>query len=204
MTAEELSRRLTNHNLVQIGIALGCIPASIFLWFFSFWYFRVTFYFLLDLLIDDAHTVSLILAWLCMIPLLIEGVRNTRPLFEASELGRSGFSGMMQVWQDRPSAVGVRMAHAGAMMFVITQLLYAAPRTMVLAIKAFKSRLPTDEATVGGAAKILRELKASRNWTPAATYQDRGAALPLLLRMELIWADDKGGGMQVRYPAGQK
>jgi hypothetical protein len=75
---------------------------------------------------------------------------------------------------------------------------------MVLAINAFKSRLSTDHATVESAARILSELKASRDWTPAATYQDRGAALPLLLRMELIWADDKGGGLQVRYPAGQR
>ena len=204
MTAEELSRRVTNHNLVQIGIAVGCIPASLFLWYFSFWFFRAAFFLALDLFIDNAGTISLILAWLCMIPLLIEGVRNTRPLFEASEIGRSGFSGMMQVWQDRSSAVGYRVAQYGAAMFMITQVLYAAPRTMVLAIKALKSRLPADEATVGSAATILSELKASRDWTLAETYQDRGAALTLLMRMELIWADDKGGAMQVRYPAGQK
>jgi hypothetical protein len=120
MTAEELSRRVGNHNLVQIGIVLGCIPASILLWYLSFGFFRIAFFIALDLFIDNAESVSLILAWLCMIPLLIEGVRHTRPLFELSEVGRSGFHEMMQVGQDRCSAMGFDVANYGGLMFVIT------------------------------------------------------------------------------------
>lgn len=89
-------------------------------------------------------------------------------------------------------------------MFFVTQLLYAAPRTMVLAIKAFQSRLPRDEATVRNAAKILSELSASREWTLAETYQKLGAALPLLVRLDLVWIESKLGRFKARYSAGTK
>jgi hypothetical protein len=88
------------------------------------------------------------------------------------------------------------------MAFWVTQILYAAPRTMVLAVRSFRSFLPANEAVASDAARILGELRRSREWTPAENYRECGAALTVLRDLHLIWTEDKSGRFEIRYPAG--
>jgi hypothetical protein len=202
MSPEELVRRVKIHNAVQLAVGIGLIPVSILLWFVSFWFFHIAFYMPLRFLFDSAWTITFYVAWLCMIPLAIEGVRHTRPLFSLSEMTRSGFYDNFLMQTESGFAISWYYNHPTLIMFWVTQVLYAAPRTMVLAIKSLRCFLPADESTVRDAARILGELRASRKWALAEQYKDFGAALVLLRTLRLIWTEDKSGDVTIRYPAG--
>lgn len=202
LTQADIAGRVLLHNALQLVLGVACIPASIFLWWFSFKFFQAAFTKFFEIFLDSGSTIGFYLAWLCMIPLAIEGVRNTRPLFDLSEYARSGFYDNFIMQSSSGRALSWMHGHPGARAFWITQILFSAPRTMVLAFKSLRSFLPVSSDIAADAARILSELRSSRQWTPAAEYKQHGAALKVLRDLHLIWTEEKSGQLEIRYPAG--
>jgi len=203
MSPEEIIRRVKLHNAAQMVLGVGLIPLSLFLWWISFWFFRLAFYISLHYLIDDAWTVTLYVAWLCMIPLAVEGFRHGRPLFDLGEYARSGFYDNFLRQSRSGRVINAYYGNPAGVAFLVSQMLFAAPRTIVVAIKALRSRLPTSADVARHAARILRELRTSRKWTPADEYKQFGAPLMVLDRLHLIWTEYESGHLEIRYPAGE-
>ncbi|MFT5522580.1 MAG: hypothetical protein ACI9HK_000524 [Pirellulaceae bacterium] len=202
MTADELEKKVKLHNVIQSVVSLGLIPISFVLWYLSYLFFRITFYFVLSLFVDDAWHHSFYVAMLCLVPLAVEGFRQTRPLFDSASYMESDLYDNFITETETGSALNWYFGNPTGAAFMITQFLYCAPRSMILSIRAWQDRVMVSGEAYEQAAFILNELRTVRKWIPAERYENNGAALSVLYQLKLIWFNDKDGPM-VRYPAGQ-
>ncbi len=203
MPSKTIAQRVRLHNALQLFLGVGLIPVSFCLWWISFSFFRFAFFWPLQFVLDNASTIAFYVAWLCMIPLAIEGVRRTRSLFDLNDYVHSDFYDNFVMQSQSGRALSAYYGQPIAMAYLVTQVLFAAPQTMMVSIRSFRSLLPTDETIARDATRILRELRKSRKWTPAEEYKEYGAALMLLDKLDLIWTENKSGRIEIRYPAGE-
>lgn len=198
----DLQKRVSLHNGGRIAMGLLLVPGSMALWIASFWTVRILVAFPLFAFGVPFWRISSYVALAFLVLLAVEGVRYGKPLFDLQEYTKSAYydNSIMQSQSGR--ALSWYAGHPPGIAYLVSQALFCAPRTAVHAVRAFRSLVPRDEATVAEAAKILTELKARREWVPASRYSNRGAALMLLDRMRLIWVDIESGETRIRYPAG--
>jgi hypothetical protein len=86
--------------------------------------------------------------------------------------------------------------------YLVSQILFCAPRTTVQAIENLRGLVRAEPATIEAAATIHNRLSEERRWMPIATFPDSGAALCLLDQLSLIWTECKSDEVLVRIPAG--
>ena len=204
MTAETIGRKIRLHNALQWALGLGLIPVTLFLWWVSWWFFRLAFFTPAGYLLENAWQWSFYVAWLCMIPLAVEGLRDSRPLWDFSEYVRSEFHNNF-ITQNQTSLAGWYYTW-GTMeiAYLAAQLVYSAPRTTVHSFRALRSFLPCNQSIVERADEILTRLRSDRKWIPATEFPDSGAALIVLDELDLIWSDLREGTMMVRIPPSEK
>jgi hypothetical protein len=203
MTAAEITRRVKFHNAMQWFLCIGMVPLSLVLWWISWWFFRLAIYLPLELFYEGAWTASFFLAWPCLIPLAVDGIRHARPLFDMEEYMKSDFFNNFVSQSESGSAMNAYFGDPIEIAFLISQVLYCAPRAMVLALQAWRSFLPDSETSATDASRILAELRTSRKWIPAHNYRQSGAALMVLNDLELIWTEVRDGQVELRYPPGE-
>lgn len=198
----DLQKLVSQHNTGQIAMGLVLVPGSMALWLASFWTVRILVAFPLFAFGFPFWRISFYAALAFLVLLAIEGVRYGKPLFDLREYTRSAYFDIFAMQTESGRALSSRTLSLPGEAYLVSQALFCAPRTAVHAVRAFRSLVPRDEATVAEAAQILTELEARREWVLASRYSNRGAALMLLDRMRLIWVDIESGETRIRYPAG--
>ena len=202
MDQTDLQERVSRHNAGQIAIGLTLVPGSIALWIASFWTVRILFAFPLFAFGFPFWRISLYVALAFLVLLAIEGARYGKPLFNLQEYTKSAYYDNFIMQSQSGRLLNWRAGSPLGIAYLVSQALFCAPRTSVHAVRAFRSLVPRDEATVAEAAQVLTELEAQREWVPASRYSHHGAALMLLDRLRLIWVEIESGETQIRYPAG--
>ncbi len=198
----DLQKRVKLHNAVRIamGVILGI--GSLALWVASFWIVRIMVAIPLFALGFAGWRIGFYAA-LAFLPLLaVEGVRYGKPLFDLHEYTKSAYYDNFIMQSQSGWALHWYAGSPLGIAYLVSQALFCAPRTSVHAVRAFRSLVPRDEATVAEAARILTELSERREWVPASRYSHCGAALMLLDRLKSIWVDIESGETQIRYSAG--
>ena len=195
ISREQLRQRAIWHNWLHVGAGVLLIPTSLCLWWLSFWAVRWTLVFILHSLGLESWTASFYIAWLAMLVLVVDGVRYSAPLLTMRTFMDSDFYPYFSraLPEDRATPLAAWLA---------SQLLYCAPRSLVLALRSFRTLVATDDDVVARAAAIRRELAESGKWTPAAHFSAADEALLLLERLELIWVNRDSEIITVRIPSG--
>jgi hypothetical protein len=184
-----------------VGVTLGV--GGLFFWWLSFWVWRVLFLVLAGLLgYFDLWDTSFYVAAGGTLLLAIEGVRYRREVVGLQDYHTS-------IYYDNPltdtttgSAMNVLLGSPMGIAYLVSQMLFCAPRTTVQAIQNLRGLIRVEPATIEAAASIHESLREDRRWVPIATFPNSGAALCLLDRLNLIWTECKGGEVLVRIPAG--
>ena len=202
MDRTDLQKRVGLHNASQIAIGLALVPGSIALWIASFWTARILFAVSAFALGFSVWRISFYVALAFLVLLAVEGVRYGKPLFDLREYTKSAYYDNFIMQSESGRALNWLAGSPMGIAYLVSQALFCAPRTAVHAVRAFRSLVPRDEATVAEAAKVLTELEGRREWVPASRYSHHGAALMLLDRLRLIWVKIESGETQIRYPAG--
>jgi hypothetical protein len=206
MTAADLRRRLRRHNLIQVGSGIVLILGAIVLWPLSYWVFRVLFYIPLAAVgLRNADAISLYLTWAGMALLVVEGCRNTRPLFDLKDFSQSVYYQNPVAGSASGRAASRAMFGVGnpmAFSYLVSQFLFCAPQTSVLAVKALRSVIRAAPGAFEQAAQAYTVLAEQRRWIPASQFRHWMAGVMLLDRLGLIWTEVKAGEMQLRIPPG--
>lgn len=207
LTEETLRQLVWRKNTFNLVLGILLIPASVLLWFVSFWIFRLLFYIPLYWIGGffwprlDAASISWYIAMLGIAALAFEGLRYSRQLFDLREFSQSGFG--TSVLSSTSSGRIVNAAVLGnpvGRAYIISQILYMAPETTLQAIRSLRSRLPEDKHTVHEATAILNELDRGRQWVARESYSSQAQAVLVLERLQLIWTRDKNDFEEIRIP----
>ena len=198
MTSDQLRQHVHRRNTIQIlvgGLALGLSPL---LWLFSFWVFQYLFWFATYWFLgEDAVTVSFWIAVLGMVVLVFEGVREGWELFSLEDLA------------DRPHVglfVPGGLAYYGnlnAYSYVITHVLFCAPRITLIGMRALQSLIRPGPLTIDLGVKVYNDLAERGEWVAVDEYAGGVGAATLLRRLGLVWIDDEKFPVQVRIPPGE-
>jgi hypothetical protein len=202
MTAAEIENKVKLHNVIQTVVSIALVPVSFVLWYLSYLFFRITFYYVLAVFVDEAWSYSFYVALLCLIPLAIEGARLTGPLFDPAGYLESDLYDNFITETETGSAMNWYLGNPTGAAYMIPQFLYCAPRSMVLAVRSWRDRILVGSEAYEQAAFILNELRSVRKWIPTESYENHASGLTILYQLKLIWFNDKDGPM-VRYPPEQ-
>ncbi|MDP7014690.1 MAG: hypothetical protein QGG36_02715 [Pirellulaceae bacterium] len=184
---------------------MGCalIPTSLLLWWVSYKFFRFCFYVALATITESADVISLWMSIFALAVLAFEGSRYREKLFNVNNYLESDMFDNFLMESQSARTASYYFGHPTVVAYWLSQFFYAAPRTAVLSIHYLRSRLPTDEEAFVNAARILRELKESHEWSPAIQYRRHVDAVLILDALHLIWTKEEHGQVVLRYPAGE-
>lgn len=201
MTTQKLQTKLRRNNLLQISLGATLAVLAPALWIGSFWAARYLFYLPASRLgFQGMWDASLYVGWGFTALLAFEGLRNSHPLFDLKEYAESDFN-----WREKGNVPGTIAIGYGydpmADAWLVTQLLFLAPRTTVLAVQALRSVIRASPGVIDRAAAIFNDLRADHRWHAARDFGDCGPAIRLLSRLRLIWLQRGERGLELRFPA---
>ncbi len=205
MSRDQLEQRITGHNRFLVAVGILLIPTSIVLWFLSYYLIKFAMVYLLGLFGWEPYAEHV--TWGIILLLAFEGVRYARQQIDLQAYTDTAYYDNFVVTSFVDSTSGYMVMHRYgnpfAVAFVGSRFLFLAPLATVEVVSSFQSRLPSDDQTIDDAADMLRELRATRKWTPAEHFKKFGGALFLLSKMKLIWTDTREGEVHVRIPPGE-
>ncbi len=192
----DVRERLLHYNRMRIGAAVGYAIGTPILWFLSYW---LVWWIAASIMVTWGIGRVAYAHWIAgaaMVLLLVEGMRSTRSLWDLSDYAGSVLSA------DAPLTGAAHVAGVIArpltLAYAISQFLYCAPRTMVLAYRNARLRLHLSDTQIATAQSIFNELQRSGKWADLETYLEHRNELTALQRMQLIWIKENQGKMQVR------
>ncbi len=138
--------------------------------------------------------------------LAIDGIRHGKQVFDLTGFARSffyhGLTGSESERNLRLSAAWFwGVPDVLGMSYVVSQVLLAAPRSLVHAGRAFASLVPAGEHELRSTAEVLARLAQERTWAPLDRYRADGEQLHYLSRVGLLWSRVEHGTAEIRIPA---
>ncbi|MEK7270104.1 MAG: hypothetical protein AAB215_04075, partial [Planctomycetota bacterium] len=183
------------HNRIHFLKGAGFAAASPVLWFASYWVFKgllVVFCFLWGIEISPGWTAAI--AWGCMGILAVEGLwygKSIRNIVEASD----------SAYLAGPYLPGTGIHPPGAYAYLLAHAVFAAPRSTVKAVGAFRRLVFFDSKRDREAGIVLAELAARNAWVPVAEFAPHRAAIVGLETLGLVWARFEDDSCSVRIAA---
>jgi len=205
MCPSELQHLIVRHNMARtaVGVTLGV--GGLVFWWLSFWVWRVLFLMLAILWgYFDSWDTSFYVAAGGTLLLAIEGVRYRREMVGLEDYRTSIYCDNPLTDTSTGAAMNIYLGDPMGIAYLVSQILFCAPRTTVQAIKNLRGLVRAKPATIEAAATIHNRLSEERRWMPIAMFPNSGAALCLLDQLSLIWTECKGDEVLVRIPAGSE
>jgi hypothetical protein len=182
---------------------IGCAAAvgSLLLWCVAFclWRFFAGLWLVL-LNVDHVKSWSFDFACVATALLAVEGFRYHRRVFDLIAYHESAYYRGALLETDTGHALNAYYGNPAGMAYLVSQTLFSAPRSTVLAIKSFRALERVSPALAEDAAVIYNALYAQRGWMPASELPHRGRPLALLDKLKLIWTEIDANGCRVRIP----
>jgi hypothetical protein len=201
MTESQLERLVRLHNWQQFALGVGLSVAAIVLWIVSFLIWRgLALVWLHALSVGNPREKSLLIAIGLTIVLAIDGFRYRKKLFDLIEFHDSIYYTSSLRESGSLFAMNVHRGDPMALAYLVSQVLFCAPRTTVLALNHFRSILRPTSETVANATQVYAELKSRRAWMAVREFENRGAELCILDKLDLIWTEFEDHEFQVRVP----
>ena len=201
MTESQLERLVRLHNWQQAALGVGLSLAAIVLWIVSFWIWRglaLAWMYALD--VDNSWEKSFLIAIGLTVVLAIDGFRYRKKLFDLVDFHDSIYYDNCLNDSRSLFMINVHRGNPMGLAYLVSQVLFSAPRTTVLALNHFRSILRPTSETVANAAQVYAELKSHRAWMAVREFENRGAELCILDKLDLIWTEIEGHECQVRVP----
>ena len=178
------------HNTFCTLKGLGYSLLAVVTWLFSFGFIAVA-----AVLVGWGFGVDWLIRWryaiagAAMIVLLVEGIRYAKPMVSSeawmgSPLEATGYSDLQA------------RRFAGAV-FVLTHIMFAAPRSTVKAIREFGSYVHCGPAARAASQRALARLAEEGGWIPEKELGLPDNVVSGLARMKTVWLRDEGVGREV-------
>ena len=201
MTLDDLQASQRQHNVAEALKGTGYLIAGVLLWIVSYWVVVALFWLPCVLWGDvPSWTVTRAVAWGGMLLLAVEGVRHGKRLFDLSAYAESVYAQGITGTQTERALGRVTGSPLGTA-YVLSQILFAAPRATVGAIKSFTSLVRFSQEELDTALSLARELAERNAWVPLEPYMKDGPVLVKLFKLGLVWHDVKDGSVQIRFAA---
>jgi hypothetical protein len=205
MCPSELQHLMVRHNMAKTAVAVTLGIGGLVFWWLSFWLWRMLFLLLAFLLgYFNFWDTSFYVAAGATLLLAIEGVRFRREMVGLKDFHKSIYYDNLLSGTPTGTAMNFYAGNPLGIAFIVSQVLFCAPRTTVQAIENLRGLVRAKPATIEAAAAIHNRLSEDRRWMPIATFPNSGAALCLLDRLSLIWTESKDDEVLVRIPAGDQ
>lgn len=146
--------RLHNSTNMFKGIAVGLISAVC--WYISYWLVHTLAFFpLSNFRVGSARTISHVIAIIAMGLLIFEGIRFGKPRMQIEEIGK---------WHATGTYGGYETAKVLGFMYMISNILFFAPRSMIYSVKSFWSIIRADERMIAQANAALEKIVENNHW----------------------------------------
>jgi hypothetical protein len=185
-------RKIQREHNIDTAFALGGYTVlSIVLWVVSYGIVAyVVYYPQWRFGYRDTFGWENVIIWAVLGVVLVVGLSYRGRLFDSGDYSR-GFPG--GVLGSRTPGRSLRVGSFGtAVWYIATQILLAAPRTTMLAVRAGRSFISMETDEIVRATKLLDEIGEHREWTPAESY-GRVETMRKLVKMDVVWDKEEEG-----------
>ena len=201
----DLEEHLIAHNRKHRIRRVLYVLASIPLWWLSYWIIRVLVHIPVTLL-TGSRTAVKVAAWMMMALLLVEGARKAKEIVSADRYMNSVFlHGLTGTREERTLRFAFARVHGVpdplAVGFVVSEILFCAPRTVVKAWESHRAIVTATRELREEAQDLFDLLLTERRWVQVEEYRDRAEALGVLDRADLLWNRIKDEVGEIRIPA---
>lgn len=154
--ASPTGTEIKNHNIVLLLKGVSAVLASLLCWYIS--YLILKWLFLIILFNFGVESAGTIATWIglggCLL-LVIEGIRVGKPAMEMADIGH---------WRSTNTYGGIEVSHVMGHAYIISQILFCAPRLTVYGIQALKSRISLADGDCDQAERLMRFLATTNIW----------------------------------------
>ena len=200
----DIHERIHRHNVLKICQGVLYILFSLLLWVVSYWAFYVLCAFPLFLWgVDSVGEIAEAAAWIGIVLLVVEGIRYTKPVFDMISYSASSRAGGW-TGTEQEGTLRSYMGRPFSTAYLLSQILFSAPRLCVLSVQAFRSVISADRETVQAASELFAFLQPRKEWTPVREFCDRGPALMVLQGLHLLRTRMEGEELQVKVSAAER
>lgn len=147
----------------------------------------------------------LVISWVMMAILAVEGIRYGKQLFDAERFARSFFGGLSVSEGGLNFSRAMQHFHGVpnpfALGFMVSQVLLCAPRSLVNAWKAHRSIIGADGNALEEAQRLFDSLLSKRDWIPLEHHELDGEELLILRTLGVLWSRSEAGSDEIRISA---
>lgn len=193
----DVPQLVRRHNQLAILRGLGWLVLAVVTWFLS-WELLFLLFAVLTFLWGQvwdwtpSWRLCTYAAWIGTVMVAVDGGLYAKKLFDVEEYDRSlyyRFSGSPAIRAVTGNPMGIA--------YVLTQILFVAPRSTVRAFQAFRSLIFLAGDRQERMVRLVGELGRRRTWVPASTLADAGSLCDLH-RLGILWNRVKDGSVDVR------
>ena len=185
-----LKKEITLHNGTARAKGLAFIAIAPVCWYISYWLvWFLAFWPLQNFGVGSSRSIAHIIAWIGMGLLVIEFIRYGGPSLRIEDVG---------AWRATGTYGGYEMAKSVGQIYMIAQILFCAPRSVIHAVKAFRSVVKSDDMLIEKADAVIQVIIDNNQWVDIGKVGDDDC-LDMLHTIKLIRFRDGVGKTEAGF-----
>jgi hypothetical protein len=175
---------IKKHNAVFLLKGVLSVLASLLCWYIS--YLIIKWLFLVILFNFGVESPGTIATWIglggCLL-LVIEGIRVGKPAMEMADIRR---------WRSTDTYGGMQISRTMGYAYVVSQILFCAPRLTVYGIQALKSRISLTDRERQQAEQLMTFLAETNTWHDISELAYDQSIFDILHAVDLVRVREAG------------